>query len=136
MKVAEFPFARIGKTYLGEIFRPYALVEFGSDRINWWVPIQAVIDTGADYTLLPKRLSSFLGVDIASECIAQATQGVGGMETIYLLKKGVKIKIGKWQKEIPVGFLERDDIPTLLGRLECLEVFTLLLDKKKANFEI
>ncbi len=41
--------------------------------------------------------------------------GIGGKEKVYLHKK-VKIKLGSWERGVPVGFLARDDIPSLLGR--------------------
>ena len=37
--------------------------------------------------------------------------------------------------KVPVGFLERDDLPSLLGRLSCLEEFRLVLDKKITVFD-
>ena len=93
-----------------------------------------VIDTGADYSLLPKRYAGILGIDLIKDCFAETTLGIGGSESVYQYKN-LPIKIGKWQKEIPVGFLERDDIPPLLGRLSCLEVFRLIFDKKESVFE-
>ena len=57
---ARFPFTKIGKTYLGSVHRPYARIEISSDKVGDWVPIEAVVDTGADYTLLPRRYA-FLG---------------------------------------------------------------------------
>ena len=36
--------------------------------------------------------------------IPETTLDVGGSETIYLLKKGVRIRTGKWVKNIPLGF--------------------------------
>lgn len=134
MQIAKFPFTKIGKTYLGKIYRPYVIIEFTSDKIKDWIPAQAIVDTGADYTLLPKRYASLLEIDL-SDCVSETTQGVGGAETIHLYKKSLIIKIGKEEKRIPVGFLERDDIPVLLGRLRCLESFRLIFDKKRTLFE-
>ena len=108
---ARFPFTKVGKTYLGTIYRPYAKIKLSSEKVDEWIPVEVVVDTGADYTLLPRRYAFLLGV--------------GGSETIHLYKKGVKVKIGNWESSVPLGFLERDDVPPLLGRLEALEVFDL-----------
>lgn len=94
-----------------------------------------IIDTGADYTLLPKRHAIILGIDIAKECAVETTLGIGGAETVYQYRN-LPIKIGDWEKQIPIGFLERDDIPPLLGRLECLEVFRLVFENKESRFEL
>lgn len=69
------------------------------------------------------------------KCRAGTTLGIGGAETVYQYKN-LPIKIGRFEKQIPVGFLERDDIPALLGRLECLEVFRLVFENKESLFEL
>lgn len=135
MEIAKAPFKRIAKSYLGQIFRPYALVFLSSTKTGEWFPTEMVVDSGADYTLLPNRYAFYLGIDLEKNCKAETTLGVGGSETIYLYKKGIFIKIGGWQKQIPVGFLERDDVPPLLGRLECLEVLRVIFDKRETVFE-
>lgn len=134
MKPAKFPFTGIGKTYLGTIYRPYALIEISSPRIADWIQVEVVVDTGADYTLLPRKYADLLGINVNIDCLPDKTLGVGGSETIYLCKKLVKIRIGTWNKTIPVGILGRDDIPFLLGRLDCLEAFRLIFDKRTTFF--
>ena len=134
MVKVRFPFTRIGKTYLGIIYRPYALVGLSSIRIADWIPTEAIVDTGADYTLLPRRYADLLDIDINVDCKADTTLGVGGSETIYLCKNLIKLKVDSWRKIIPVGFLERNDVPLLIGRLGCLEFFKMIFDKKITYF--
>jgi len=129
MEIAKFPFRKIGKEYLGTIWRPYAIVLILSKN-NEWVPVEMMVDTGADYTLLPKKYSEVLGIDLIN-CVPKTTLGVGGSETVYLYKS-LTVRLKNWQKQIPVGFLERDDIPALLGRLEFIEAFEVIFK----NFEI
>ena len=133
-KIASFPFTFIDKTKLGDIYRPYATVLIFSKLRKSWQPIEMVIDTGADYTLFPKRYAFIFGIDLEGECSVETTLGVGGSETVYLYKK-LLIKISNWQKEIPVGFLERDDVPPLLGRLSCLEALRLTFNNRVSVFE-
>ena len=129
MEIAKFPFRKIGKEYLGTIWRPYAIVLILSKN-NEWVPVEMIVDTGADYTLLPKKYAEILGIDLIN-CVPKTTLGVGGSETVYLYKS-LTVRLKNWQKQIPVGFLERDDIPALLGRLEFIEAFEVIFK----NFEI
>lgn len=133
-KVISFPFSFIGKTYLGEIYRPYAIVSVYSKLRNKWQPLEMVIDTGADYTLLPKIYSVILGINLNKDCKREQTIGIGGSETVYQYKN-LPIKIGNWQNNISAGFLDRNDIPSLLGRLGCLEDFHLVFQNKKSIFE-
>lgn len=133
-KIASFPFTFIGKTPLGKIYRPYAIVLVYSKIRNKWQPLEMVIDTGADYSLFPKRYAGILGINLTQECRKQTTLGVGGAETVYQYKN-LPIKIGSWQRKIPIGFLKRDNLPPLLGRLECLEVLHLSFKNKKSLFK-
>lgn len=135
MLIAKFPFLKIGSGPLGEIYRPYAEVSLFSDKRDKWFKANMVVDSGADYTLLPKIYAFVFEVDLASECTAETSIGVGGSETVYLHKRGVLLKIGNWEKRIPVGFLERDDIPPLLGRLECMEALRVVFDNFETRFE-
>lgn len=135
MKITKVPFKKIAKSYLGQIFRPYVIVSLTSVKMNGLLPTEMVVDSGADYTLLPNRYAFYLGIDLEKDCRAETTLGVGGSETIYLYKEGIVVKIGDWQKKIPVGFLERDDVPPLLGRLACLEVLKVTFDRRETVFE-
>lgn len=127
MKILSSPFSFRGKSYLGEIYRPYVEFLISSDKVDEWIPIEMVVDTGADYSLFPQKYSELLGINTEKECFLQTTYGVGGKEAIYLYRRGIKTKVGNWQERIPLGFLGRDDVSPLLGRLNCLEVLTLVM---------
>ena len=133
MEIARFPFKRIGRSEMGVIFRPYAQIQMFSSRRHSWIPVEVIVDTGADYTMFPKRYADLLGIDLNAECLPKTTLGIGGSETVYLYK-ALKIRMGRWQKIVPVGFLERDDIPALLGRLECMEVLEVVFEKYETRF--
>ena len=49
----------------------------------------------------------------------------GGGERVYYLPK-IKVKLGDWKRIIPIGFLERNEIPPLMGRHLFLETFETL----------
>lgn len=54
---------------------------------------------------------------------------------IVYLYKNLQIKIGQWQEKVPVGFLERDDIPPLLGRLKCMEILKVTFENRITTLE-
>lgn len=134
-KIASFPFTFIDTTKMGKIFRPYAIVFIYAKLRKKWQPVEMIIDSGADYSLFPKKYAALFGINLTRECTVETTLGIGGAETVYQYQN-LPIKIGSWQNQIPVGFLERDDIPALLGRLECLEIFRLVFQNKESFFEI
>lgn len=84
-----------------------------------------VVDTGADFTLLPRFLGEKFGVDLERDCQVFTTYGIGGGERVYLLPE-MKVRLGEWERHIPVGFLERNEIPPLMGRHLFLETFETL----------
>lgn len=92
-----------------------------------------IIDSGADYSLLPHYMSSYLGIDPKKDCKCFSTIGIGGSENVYLLEK-TKIKLGTREIIAPVGFLERDSVPPLLGRQEFMEKFATLFYNHKTTF--
>lgn len=133
MKKITFPFIRERSKLFGYIDRPVAKVEFWSSKKNQWYTVLAIVDSGADYTLLPIYFASILDVDLKKDCKIYFTAGVGGSEKVFL-HRNMAVKIGPWQSKIPVGFLNRDDIPPLLGRQECLNKLGILFFKRKTTF--
>jgi len=92
-----------------------------------------IVDTGADYTLLPYSATEDLKLDLEKDAHKLKTFGVGGSETVYLMRS-CKIKLGKFELTAPVGFLARDDIPPLLGRQECLDRLSVLFSQFITSF--
>lgn len=125
----KFDFKKEVSPLLGIIFRPVARINFWSKRFNRWEPIWMLVDSGADYTLLPRYLAGVMGIEL--EKLKQfTTYGVGGSEKVYFLPK-LKAKLGDWEKEIPVGFLDSNEVPPLMGRHRFLETFDTLFSKNR-----
>lgn len=124
MKIA-FPYKPFKSPLFGAVKRPVAKVDFWSNKFEKWVRYTLIVDTGADYTLLPAVAALDLGINLEKNCYQIETFGIGGRETVYILKDKVPIKIGDYQEEILLGILGRDGVPPLLGREECLNQFSL-----------
>ena len=133
MTTLRFPFDKSPSEILGYVYRPIAKVHFWSRKINGWVEVIMIVDTGADYTLLPRFYATDLGIDLKKECKAHWTGGIGGREKVYLFRKA-KVRLGKWERIVPIGFLDRDDIPPLLGRQGFLETFNVTLVNHSTSF--
>jgi len=92
-----------------------------------------VVDTGADVTLLPRWLARVLNVDLKIDCRPIEMSGIGGNETVWLARH-MRARLGPWQRWIPLGFLERDDILPLLGRKDFSETFRMVFERHSVIF--
>lgn len=119
----KFAFEKIGKSFFGTVHRPIAKVSFKSQKSDLWASAWMVVDTGADFTILPRYLSEDLEVSLEKDCIKDTTTGVGGQQALYLCKKRIKAKLGAHERDIPLAFLDSNELPALLGRLGFLETF-------------
>lgn len=130
-----FPFQKKRSDIFGTIHRPVAYVNFWSTVINNWVRVAMIVDTGADYTLLPHFYAHDLGINLKKDCKSHFTFGIGGRERVHIFKEA-RVKLGSWERTIPVGFLERDNIPPLLGRQDFLEVFDIRFSRHITSFSL
>ena len=118
-----FRFEDGGRGVFGHIYRPIAKVTFRSPHIDKSVDVWMVVDTGADYTILPRHFSEKLRISLERECFKDITFGVGGEQTIYFCKSKIKAHIGSFERDIPLAFFDNNEVPALLGRLGFLETF-------------
>lgn len=123
--ILKFPFRVEKSSILGVVHRPVAQVFLWSKIDKEWIETWMIVDTGADYTLLPRFMAYNLGVNLEKECKIFTTYGIGGGEKVYFLPK-IKVKLGNWERIIPIGFLERNEIPPLMGRNLFFETFETL----------
>ncbi|MBI2036381.1 hypothetical protein HYT17_02020 [Candidatus Microgenomates bacterium] len=133
MKLA-FPFQYITTNRFGKVFRPYAKIQVFKKDLGVFVERVLIVDTGADFTIFPRKDAFLFGINLDKETIKEETFGVGGREKIFLYKN-LKIKLGVVELLIPAGFLDRNDIPALLGRQQFLELFKVSLANYKTTFE-
>ncbi len=120
----KFPFEHVGKSFFGPVYRPIAKVSLKSIKTNMWAETWMVVDTGADFTILPRYLSEDLTISLEDDCLKDETFGVGGTQAIYLCKQRIQARIGTLERDIPLAFFDSNEVPALLGRLGFLETFT------------
>lgn len=130
-----FPFKEEKSALFGKIHRPIALVLIKHQKEEVWRHVDMIVDSGADYTLLPRYFAQALGVNLSKDCRKVNTKGVGGSSVVYILKKKARVKIGEYEREISLGFLFNDYIPPLLGRQEFFETFKITFEKFYVTFE-
>ena len=125
-----FPFKKEESKLFGSIYTPIIKVKLWSDLSNSWLEVEMVIDTGADYTILPGFIAYELGIDMFKDCRILKMQGVGGVEKVYF-HDNVKVMVGPHERNIPVGFMDTDTIPPLMGRHQFIETFQTEFMKNK-----
>ena len=123
-----FPYKREKSAIFSTIRRPIVNVGFWSKKFGIFQEVEAIVDSGADYTLLPLAYVEFLGIDIRKDCRSFFTSGIGGSEKMFMAPK-MRLKIGNIVLHAPIGFLRRDNIPPLLGRFGCLDKLFVLLSR-------
>lgn len=130
-----FPFQHIATNRFGEVFRPYAKIQVFKKDLKIYINRVLVVDTGADFTIFPRKDAFLFGIDLEKETTKEETFGIGGKERIFLYKN-LKIKLGNRELIIPVGFLDRNDVPSLLGRQQFLELFKVYFEEHKTIFNL
>lgn len=133
--VSVFP----GTTDFRLIVRPVITIHISgpTSKSRW----DALVDTGADETLLPYSLVEILGVELDPAVTSQASGISGDQLTIHYGEVDFEIvaesQIVRW-KTI-VGFVEfgaSDDEVIVLGHGGCLEYFTAIFDGENAVLEM
>jgi hypothetical protein len=101
----------------------------------------ALVDTGADETLLPLSLGELLGVALDRDATSRATGVTGEILTIFYGDVEFQIADGRetvrWRTS--VGFVEfgsADDEVIVLGHGGCLDYFTASFDGENAELEL
>lgn len=118
-----FPYELRQSDIFGAIRRPVARVELYSWVFRRWLAYTMVVDTGADYCVLPARIALHLGIEL-THCEQQTASGIGGQQKVFVHRR-VRLRLGPWEFLVPVGFVQREDLPPLLGRYRCLDTFDL-----------
>lgn len=119
----KFNFEYAGQGVFGRVFRPVAKVTFQSPVVGKKIDVWMIVDSGADYTILPRHFAEKLRISLEKDCVKDITSGVGGEQVAYLCKFKVHAQIGSFERKVPLAFLDSDEVPPLLGRLGFLETF-------------
>ena len=118
-----FPFEDEGKSSFGHIYRPVAKISLTSPTVDISINVWMIVDTGADYTIIPRHFATKLRISLETDCVKDTTVGVGGTQAIYFCKKRITATLGPFKRNIPLAFFDTSEVPALLGSLGFLETF-------------
>lgn len=133
--VSQFP----GSADFRLILRPMVTVRITGPKADarW----DALVDTGADETLLPLSLADPLGIELDQEATSQAAGISGDRLTIYYGDVEFEIvaenDMVSWRSTVGfVDFGSVEDEVIVLGHGGCLDYFVATFDGEKAELEL
>lgn len=116
----EFPFIKEKANVVDFISRPFAEVTLIGDvnEIKEWF----FIDSGADATLIKRKLGELLGFQIKEGEEVKQLSGIGTGIIPYVLRT-IKMKIGEKEFDVRIAWGLIEDVPLVLGRLDIFDKF-------------
>ena len=109
--------------------KPRPLIEVDIEHVGIVI---CVIDSGADYTTLPKRIGKETGIDFtkAKETTSECAHG----DTVVSYIAPIKVLIRNEEFTLTANFIENGGEPALLGRYDFFDRFEIVFDE--ANLEV
>jgi predicted aspartyl protease len=119
----EFPYREEESDIFDRIKRPRIKVEIFSQTTGAWGVIDEVlVDTGADFCVLPRLIGNLLVEDITQGKYTEIKGVVPGVRLIAYLHE-LRIKLGGREFTAPVAIADSDDVPCIFGRVRALDLF-------------
>jgi len=101
------------------VLRSVAVVKLKhADRV---VPVEMYVDSGADVTVIPRRLGEFLGFVIEQREISEICGN--GCAVVLIIVKNTRMDIGEREFDARIAWAMINDVPPLLGRLDVFDRF-------------
>ncbi len=98
---------------------------------------KALIDSGADYTLINASIAEDLGIDLKS-CLVDKTLGIENrpIDTYYYDLELAIPNLDQSNLIVKTGFVKSSSVGILLGQRDFFDKFVICFNKKKNYFEI
>jgi predicted aspartyl protease len=101
------------------------------------IEVYALVDSGADVSIIPKALAEFLDLDLSGETLK--SYGIGGEIEVKESKMDVTISKNhdKYTFQIPVQIiLSGEEPPIILGRRGFFEYFIISIDESNKKVKL
>ncbi len=119
--MVEFVYRKEKSGLLGDILRPVAQLEIGTENCDWF-PVIMYIDSGADISLVPRNFGALLGLDLSS-CLGQI-RGIG--EAIVPLSlQDVSFRLEDNVVKVKIAVALINEVPYILGRYDFFKLFKI-----------
>jgi hypothetical protein len=118
----EFAFRKEHSDLFGSISRPVARVVVVHRRRR--IPQLFYVDSGADITLIPKSVGDLLGLKLTSPREIREIKGIGERGVPIVIRR-LQFQVGSKVFPVRVAWCLLEEVPLLLGRLDCFRFFSL-----------
>lgn len=121
------------KTNLGNV--PDVEIPVSLLTKNGYQSVIFLLDTGADFTMLPKHVAEWLGIDLTS-CPQHRSYGIEGSKGVRVWVTKIHIKICTHELEIRCLFSENEACPYIIGRADIFSHFSILFDNNDRKIKL
>ena len=126
----KFQYTEKESSIFGKLLKPLIYFEVLSQKYDLWYGIdEALVDTGADITLVPEHIGKVLVDDIKNGKKVKIKGISKGRLTVYI--HDLKLKISGVELVAPVAIANTNDVPSVVGRKEMLDAFKVEFFKGK-----
>jgi len=129
MKRYCFPWRQEYSRLVGVIYRPVIEILLESQGKEW-IPVECYVDSGADVSLFPRYIGEDLLGLMVEEGVSSQPMGIAG-QTVNAWIHKVSVKLGEERFESRIAFAETNLVPSLIGRTDFFDRFTVVFDHKE-----
>ena len=97
--------------------------------------IQFILDTGADFTMLPHHMADLVGVDL-TRAPSGRSMGIEGGHGIPIWLGHITITIGPHRLRVRCLFSSNERTPYLLGRADVFSAFLITFDTPRGRIRL
>ncbi|MDI6826320.1 MAG: hypothetical protein QMD36_03980 [Candidatus Aenigmarchaeota archaeon] len=123
MPEIKLPYKDEESRIFGKIKRPRINVEiFSKVRKDWILVVDLLADTGADISVLPAFIGKLLVDDITTGKYVEI-KGIEPSAVLIAFIHELKMKVKGKEFELPIALAESNNVPSILGRVNGLDLF-------------
>lgn len=130
--MVEFEYREEDSRLFGKIVRPVADIYFIDNEGNKLISFM-YIDSGADITLIPRKLGESLGFTVEGGKIIEIG-GIGNAKVPVIIKTA-SIMIGVRKVEVRIAWALTEEVPPLLGRTDVFDLFKIIFVQKNRRIQ-
>jgi len=129
-----FHYQILPDTYTNKIKKPVVRLSLRGNTPTA-VNVVALLDSGADVSVIPKGLADFLNLKLRDKSEAK---GIGGIISIWNSEVNIKITNGheNYNFKIPIQVSEDDSVPIIMGRSGFFDKFRIIIDESSERVEL
>ncbi len=100
-----------------------------------YLTISFLLDTGADFTMLPAHIAKWLDIDL-TKCPQMRSYGIEGSKGVRVWANKIQIKICRYELDIRCLFSKNESCPYILGRADIFSHFNILFDNTNKKIKL